>query len=267
MKSVVFIATIFLVIIGLFVAGQTQLLAKQAADASQTMLTANQLYETGQFDQAAQAYQQLVGRGITDSSLYYNLGNAYFKQGDIGRAILNYRRADRLAPRDLDIRTNLALARSQTVDQLEETGSEGLLSQLVHFVHQWLTTDELAIATLSLWFGVALGLIIISWTKAGSVFREGLQYLLIVGSLLLVMGLVSLSGQIYLESKQPVGVIVAHEVAITSGPGSHYVTEFTLHDGAEVIVVERRNNWVRLSLPGDQLQGWSPANAVEMISG
>ena len=83
------------------------------------MAATNALYEDGRYEQAARSFQQLVDKGYGDPVLYYNLGNAYFKQGDIGRAILNYLRAERLAPRDDDIRTNLDFARSQTLDLLE----------------------------------------------------------------------------------------------------------------------------------------------------
>ena len=53
---------------------------------------------------------------------------------------------------------------------------------------------------------------------------------------------------------------------VTSGPGEQYVTEFTLHSGAEVRLIERRDYWVRLALPGGQLQGWVPAEAVEAVA-
>ena len=62
-------------------------------------------------------------------------------------------------------------------------------------------------------------------------------------------------------------VIVASEVEVTSGPGAQYVTEFTLHNGAEVNLVEARGNWVRQALPGAELEGWVPASAIEPISG
>lgn len=108
------------------------------------LLAANHLYESGQYQQAAQAYQQLVDQGFSDSVLFYNLGNAYFKQGDYGRAILNYRRAELLAPRDADIATNLNLARTQIVD----TGNEGFFSAIGHWTQNWLTLNEIVITVL-----------------------------------------------------------------------------------------------------------------------
>ena len=61
--------------------------------------------------------------------------------------------------------------------------------------------------------------------------------------------------------------MVVDELNVTSGPGTQYVTEFVLHDGAEVSMLEKRGNWVRLTLPGGETQGWVPANTVEAVGG
>jgi tetratricopeptide (TPR) repeat protein len=266
MKRMIMLTVVFLTLIGLFAVNQTLLLAKSSATASDTMLTANQLYEAGQFAQAAQGYQQLVDQGYADSALFYNLGNAYFKQGDHGRAILYYRRAEQLAPRDPDVAANLELARAQTVDQLEATDGEGFFSRLTQFVQGWLTLNELATITLGVWFLFAFLLIVFSGSKTGSAWRKGLQYGLVVTSLALAVGIFALASCLYAENNHSEGLVVASEVNVTSGPGSQYVTEFTLHNGAEVNLVETRGNWVRLALPGGELQGWAPASAVEAVA-
>ena len=71
------------------------------------MVKANQLYENGKYIEATNLYQHLVDQGIQNSALHYNLGNAYFKLGQLGLAILNYKRASLIDPRDSDIRANL----------------------------------------------------------------------------------------------------------------------------------------------------------------
>jgi tetratricopeptide (TPR) repeat protein len=264
------IILIFLTMLSLFVVNQAQLLAKtpamsdrrSAAVASETMFTANEFYEMGQFAQAAQVYQQLVDQGFTDSALFYNLGNAYFKQTDYGRAILNYRRAQQLAPRDADIKANLNLARAQTVDQLETEDNARFLTRLGQLVQGWLTVNELAMAALGTWILFMLILILYGSTRAGSARRKGLQYALVATGLVLVVGILALGSSLYMANNHSEGVIVASKVDITSGPGSHYLTEFMLHSGAEVNLVETRGNWVRLALPGSELGGWVPNTAV-----
>jgi uncharacterized protein YraI len=107
--------------------------------------------------------------------------------------------------------------------------------------------------------------IVISNLTKGSSLRESLQYVLVATSLVLTIGIISLGSRIYIEHSNPEGVIVAGEIAVTSGPGPQYVTEFSLHSGTEVKLVEQRQNWVRLAVPGSELQGWVPANAVAEI--
>ena len=94
----------------------------QSPPAEELMASANERYSRGEYVEAAQQYESLLAGGFRDAALYYNLGNAYFQQSDLGRATLNYLRAERLSPRDPDIRSNLALARSNTVDNLQVVG-------------------------------------------------------------------------------------------------------------------------------------------------
>jgi hypothetical protein len=267
MKRTVIIGLMVVAMAGLFAANQRLLLAGPATTAGETMVTANQLYDMGRYEQAAQAYQQLADKGHTDSALYYNLGNAYYKQGDIGRAILNYRRAQGLDPRDPDIEANLVMAREQAVDQFEVANQAGTMRLVGQALRSWLALNEVAMAALGLWILFVFLVLIYTSAKAGSVWRKPVRYGLIVVGVLLAGGVLALGGHLYLDASQAGGVIVASEVDITSGPGPQYVTEFTVHSGAEVNLVERRGNWVRLAAPGTELEGWVPASAVEPVSG
>jgi tetratricopeptide (TPR) repeat protein len=267
MKRIVMVALIALTMTGLFAANQTLLLAQSVPMADEAMGTANQLYELGQYTQAAQAYQQLVDQGIADSTLFYNLGNAHFKQRDYGRAIANYRRAQELAPRDSDIRTNLELARAQAVDEFEATEDGGLLSVIGQLVKSWLNLNELAMAALGAWILFVLLVILFSSARAGSAWRKSLQYGLVTTAVVLAVGVLALGSYLYVDHNEAEGVIVAAEVDVNSGPGTQYITEFTLHGGAEVDVVEVRGSWIRLALPGGEMEGWVPAEAVEPIAG
>ncbi len=223
------------------------------------MAEANRLYEAGQFAQAAAGYQALVDAGAHDGRLYYNLGDAYFKSGDLGRAILNFRRAQRLLPRDGDVAANLRLARAQTLDRIEtqDTGIVGFVRRAVG----WTTLDEAASAALALWLALC-GLV-----SAAIVWRSKQRlWLYLTGgvAVLLLLGVLTVGVKWMDEHGQRPAVVVAAEVAVRSGPGDDYLAEFTLHAGAEVRVVERRAGWVRIALPGN-LQGWTPGEAVSEI--
>jgi hypothetical protein len=225
------------------------------------MAEANRLYEAGQFAEAVVAYQALVDAGVEDGALYYNLGNAHFKAGDLGRAILNYRRAQALLPRDPDVAANLQLARAQAVDRLE-TEDEGVVVGLVRRVLvEWTTLDEAAAITLGLWVVLcALIVTAILWPRG----RQGLTYGIAVMAVLLAVGMLSVGVRVSEARSKAPAVVVVTSAEVRSGPGEDYLTEFSLHAGAEIRVLEQRNGWVRIALPGD-LQGWMPSGAVENL--
>ncbi len=236
--------------------------AQEPISPVEAMLVANQAYEAGDYLQAAAGYEAIIRYGVHNSDVYYNLGNAYFKHGDLGRAILNYRRAYRLDPRDTDVLTNLSIARAQTADRLEAT-DERTLANLVQFAEEWLTLREAAFLALFLWI-ILCGLAILA------IVLPRQRRLWIIGiaavGLFLVTGLLSITNRYYTEQRNPPAVIVAQQVDVTSGPGGadQYLVEFDLHSGAEVSLLESRPGWRRLTLPGN-LQGWVPEEAVELV--
>jgi tetratricopeptide (TPR) repeat protein len=234
--------------------------AQSEVSPTEAMARANQHYEAGEFAEAISIYTAVIEAGIDNSDLYYNLANAYFKQGELGHAIVNYRRAQLLSPRDPDIATNLAMARSQTVDKLEdETG----LGNLVQTAEQWLTLNEAAVLALILWVLICyFAVLAILLPRQRRIF----SWVMVVLGVFLVIGVFSLANRLYTAWRYPPAVIVAQEVEITSGPGNaeQYLVEFNLHAGAEVNILEDRPAWRRIMLPGN-LQGWVPVDAVETV--
>ncbi len=224
------------------------------------MADANRLYEAGRYSEAAAAYQVLADGGVEDGTLYYNLGNAYFKAGDLGRAILNYRRAQLLLPRDGDVASNLQVARAQTRDRLDADDGGALVALARRTLVESTTLDEAAAVAMGLWVLLcALVAVALLWPRA----RQALRYGIAVVAMMLATGVLSVGIRVLEARAGPPAVIVAEEVAARSGPGTEYLTEFSLHVGAEVRVMEQHDDWLRISLPGD-LQGWVPGGAVDV---
>lgn len=261
------IALIIIITASLVLGNQILSLAKTSATAGDTMQNASQLYAAGQFNLAAQSYQQLVDQGYASSALYYNLGNAYMKQGELGRAIVNYQRAQQLAPRDEDIANNLELARTQVSNQLEidTTAGETLISRMAQATRSWLSLNELAIAALFSWILFVLFVIIYTSLRPGGKLREAVQYFLVAISIVLVISVIGLGSRVYQDATQTKAVVITEEIVVTSGPGKQYSTEFTLSNGTEINVLETRGSWSRLALPNSQLQGWVPAETIESV--
>ncbi len=228
---------------------------------TKAMAATNTLYESGQYLQAALIYEQIIDQGYEDATLYYNLGNAYFKQGDLGRAILSYRRAELIYPRSADIRTNLKIARSQRRDILNGDENQFDIETTISPVRH-LTLDELAQLTLIIWFMLVLLAMVILYAKNPTV-RKSAVYAFVVVGMALLLSAGAMGHRWYSQDAEHEVVVVADVVDVVSGPGTSYVKEFTLHSGVEARLLEHRGSWTRISLPQSDRRGWVPSIAVE----
>ena len=251
----------FLAIAGVLV-HQSPLLAQSPH--VEVMEAANQLYESGSYADAVQAYQQLVDQGIESSELFYNLGNAYFKLDDVGRAILNYRRAAELDSTDSDILANLEVARAQTIDRFASE-EKPFIAWITGFTRSLVSLNQVATLTLFLW--IALALLVGPFLQFESEsLRQRIRYSSIAVLFLLVIGVLSMLGYRYSGSDEQDAVVTSDVVTVFSGPGRDYPAKFDLHSGAEASLIITRSQWARVALPGGELQGWIPANAIERVS-
>ena len=137
-----------------------------AAEISGDFDAANRLYEKGDYAGAATAYQKLAHTGRASSALLFNLGNAYFKNGQIGHAIAAYRQAEQLNPRDPDIRANLKFA-------LNAVPGNNLRASPLDRALSLLTLNERGMwTTIALW--VCFGSLILAQTRP-SIIRDPLR--------------------------------------------------------------------------------------------
>ena len=84
---------------------------ERESDTGYIFYKANALYEEGKYDEAIEVYTGLIDQGLESGNLYYNIGNCYFKKGELGKAIVNYERANKLIPDDSDLKSNHDFAR------------------------------------------------------------------------------------------------------------------------------------------------------------
>lgn len=220
---------------------------------------ANTVYLSGDYTTAIDLYESLVAAGVHDSTIYFNLGNAYYAGQDFGRAILYYRRAQALIPRDPDLNANLALARAQRMDlQGDETA---LVDSLAALTASILTTAELAALALFLWT-VFFVVLIVSMIRAA--WRDSLRALLVILGAGGLASLVLLGSRAYVNASRPAAIVVADTVAVMSGPGEDYLPIDELHSGAEMRILEVRGEWARFVLP-NQRQGWAHRDTIEVV--
>lgn len=228
------------------------------------MAAANVLAANGRTAEAIRAYENLVGQGMDDPALYFNLGNAYYQNGELGRAILNYRRAEQLAPRDADIQHNLALAQAQATDQLPQT-PDTIVTIFLADTAGWLTLNETAVLTLLLWTVLCLALFVVRRLGHGR-SRTLLKYSLLPLVLLFLLSAFVLGSRLHTANTVKEAVIVAQVADVYAGPGEQYGSDFQLHGGAEVALYQMRGDWAQIGAPGAALRGWVHVGAVTAVN-
>ena len=224
------------------------------AQADSDFARANQEYAQGHFKDAIAGYEGLVRTGQATANVFYDLGNAYFRTGDFGRAILNYQRALALERHHPEATANLQIARDEA-HALEM--QPGRAERYLHFasVNQYTIT-----AAVAFWIAV--------FCLAASIFARRRSAMLILVSICCLLALaISIFG-IYTLDRGTKG----HALAIVTGKNvqARLATADTaksvlaLPPGSEIKILSTRGDWTYAALPND-LRGWIPAKDAERV--
>jgi hypothetical protein len=213
------------------------------------------------YHQAVMRYESIVSKGgVENGKLFYNIGNIYFRIKDIGRAILNYRRAQEYIPDDPNLRQNLTYVRDFRRDKIEEK-QETKVFKTLFFWHYDLST-RIKIILFSIFFSLLWILAVVRLFTKRSVLRWGL----IMAVVLNVMIGGSLIAETISMYRNVPGVIIDAEVVSRKGNNDNYAPSFTepLHAGTEFDLLEKRENWFYIQLP-DSRACWVPSNSVDLV--
>jgi tetratricopeptide (TPR) repeat protein len=225
----------------------------RADDVSTTFDQANKLYEEGKFTDAATAYEKMLRQGQASPALYFNLGNALFKAGQVGRAVLNYRLAEQLAPRDPDIRANLKFARNSVGAAPMQSWWQRWTSRLT--LNEW---TLLTAGALWLWLGLlAVG----QWRPALRNSLGGYTATAGVGAALLALCLCLES---YNRFAIKLVIVAAREAIVRYGPWNESPNYFTVRDGMELTVLDAKGEWVQIADRAKRI-GWLRRDQVLVL--
>ena len=223
---------------------------------------ADSAYAAGDYTTAASMYEMLLQDGES-SVLYYNLGNAYFKSDEIAHAVLNYERALLLDPSNDDIRFNLELATSKTVDRTTEK-TEIFFVRWFHNFANMLSLDSwsrIAIITFIL-FVICLALFIFG-KKSG--IKKTFFSLTIVFCLAAILSLAVAAGQKKRLTEREDAIVMSPSVVVRSTPSTSGTELFVLHEGRKVhIKDDAMNDWKEIELEDGNV-GWIETKAIERI--
>ena len=240
------------------------LLAPATLVAQQAPFTeGNRLYQEGDFGGAVASYGTVLEGGFESAELYYNLGNAHFRLGEIAEAVVSYERAARLDPANDDVRANLALVNQRLQDRIEPLPRFWLLIAFdwwMGLIPRGLLGA--AVAACYLLLGATVVLIVlrrpVGWRRA----LRRTAYAAAVATTILGATLVARETGL---GQPEEAVVMAGEARVLSAPSEEGgLTVFTLHEGTKVRIDRRAGDWAEIVL-ADGKVGWLPLEVLEVV--
>lgn len=223
---------------------------------------ANTAYINGDYHAAIATYGELLDRGYSSAKLYFNLGNACFKEGETGRAILCYHRALRLAPGNDDIRYNLGVAEARTKDNIEQIPEFFLTEWLRSVRHMMSCTAWSIFSLVALVAALALSLLYLLARRLS--LRKGGFYGTLVALLLFVVTTWFAWGERREMLDDTQAVVMSLSTAVKSSPDKSATDLFVLHEGTLVEITNRLEGWCEVTI-ADGKKGWLESKTIETI--
>jgi len=219
-------------------------------------------YMNREYESAAACYKQVISLGYISAELYYNLGNAFYKQDSLSRAILYYEKALLLKPWDEDIVQNLTLANAHIIDKIDTIPD--------FFLHRWMKNFQLFFLP-NQWAVISLVLFVLAlagflWAVIGirySFKRTGLS-LGVIFLVLSIFGMISMRNRSNKLLSSGSAVVMHPSVNAKSSPDELSTNMFVLHEGTKVILIDSVQNWKEIRIP-DGNKGWVPDVVLEEI--
>lgn len=214
------------------------------------------------YNQAVRRYQKIIDSGVQNGKLYYNLGNCYYRLGKIGKAILEYRRAELYMKHDQNLLQNLAQARSRTTDKVVESEETKIIETLLFWHYDISTTTRrvvFGVFFVLFWLGLSIRLFTNKFPPSWSLWIGGVLWVAILASLV--------AEPLEIENTQS-GVVLSASVDTRKGDGENYQPAFTkpLHEGAEFELLEKRGEWLHIELV-DGRRCWIPTKTAGLVRG
>jgi len=227
--------------------------AEVPARADSLVVSGNQHYMNREYEQAIDCYTRVIGMGYSASALYFNLGNAYYKQGDYPKAILYYEKARLLDPVDEDISQNLAIANTRIVDKIENI-PEFFLKRWLGGLAVLLSPDQWALMSLVIFALSLAAFFLFMFTNSYGLKKFGFT----AGIILIA---ISLTGILFMHKRKQLirhsqgAIVIAPVVNVKSSPDEQGTSVFVLHEGTRVVLLDSVQQWKEVKIP-DGNKGW-----------
>ena len=240
----------------------TILLATLQLSAQDNLQTANEAYAKGDFAKAIELYETVLKEKGESATVYYNLGNAYYKANKIAPSILNYERALLLDPGNSDIRFNLDIARLKTVDKIDPVG-EFFLTSWFRSVQNLLSTDAWSIFGI-VCFILLIGCLFLFFFSRKIILKKASFYAGICLLVLTIFGNIFAYDQKRSLTERNSAIIFVPTTTIKSSPADSGTDLFILHEGTKVKVKSKIGDWSEI-VTADGNVGWIKSGEIEVI--
>lgn len=227
-----------------------------------TKQNADDEYNRGNFKQAITDYEELLG-DHKSADLYYNLGNSYYRADNLPRAIINYERALRLDPGNRDIRWNLEVANSKTIDKITPSPEFFLVRWWKTVVYLFGVDGWAAVSIVSMLLALLLALVYLFGGRVGlrkTGFFGGVFFLL----LFMFANVFGYQQKSAIENHRG-AVVVAPTVSVRTTPDANAQSNFVLHEGTKVDITDRQLKGWRGIKVADGRDGWVQESSLEEI--
>ncbi len=229
---------------------------KGLADVTDDYTTAMNHYKTARFLEAAQSFEQVAKTPIRNPYLYFNIGNAYLKANDVGRAILWYERSKMLAPNDPDLLFNLNHAHTLVQDKHE------IIVDYMELLFFW---DKLIGVKAIQYAAIGLSFFFFTWAAFRTMNRKPIfsgKGILLFALLMISISLVGIN--YYKLNYVQTAVVVAPKIEVRSGTSESATPLFSLHAGSLVKVKEKRDSALKIQFSKDRV-GWVHSDQVIVV--
>ncbi len=228
-----------------------------AQENAHRFIAAMKAYKSQDFDTAIKEMEQIAQSGMRNGAFFYNLGNAYLKDHQLGRAILWYERALMLLPNDPDLRFNADYARSLTRDATDE---KAVSPWRVFFFWKYRLSQSTVVL-----LAVAFNLLFWSMLIVRRIFhRPGLRYAAMAVAVPAVIFMVTALFNYYEQAYIHHGIVLEEQVSIRSGLNQTSTELFVLHAGTKIRVVKQNDTHLQIRFGKDKI-GWVEKAAVGLI--
>lgn len=227
-----------------------------------TKALADSAYMNNDYATAIQLYESLL-ENEEAAEIYYNLGNSYYKSDDIARAILNYERALLLKPGNSDIRANLEIARSKTVDKVEEVPDIFFVAWIKSLINS-ASVDVWAKWGIAFFILFIVGLYFFIFSNKIALKKSGFICALVFLLFTVCTNIFAFYQKSTLINRNT-AIIISPSVTVRSTPNESGTSLFILHEGRKVSVKDNSmKNWKEISLEDGKI-GWVSASDIEVI--